>query len=104
MMEMQVFNTKWAAKRLGCSETWVHKLVVAGKLKAYVYNENGVLIERKPEEKRRGQGLYFRACDVDTYQPAVQRRPRGSKNKRPPFPGMTRRNGLTVLEDCCTLW
>lgn len=104
MTETQVFNTKGAAKRLGCSETWIHKLVLAGKLKAYVYDEDGILIERKPEEKRRGQGLYFRSCDVDTYQPAVQRRPRGSKNKRPPFPGTTGRNGLTVLADCCTMW
>ena len=83
MTVVQVLNTKGAARRLGCSETWVHKLVAAGKLKAYAYDEEGILVEHKPEEKRQGQGLYFFAEEVDTYQPDVQRRPRGSKNKQP---------------------
>lgn len=82
MIAMQVLNTKGAARRLGCSQTWIHKLVAAGKLKAYIYDDNGVLVERTPDDKRQGQGLYFLAGDVDTYQPEVQRRPRGSKNKK----------------------
>ena len=45
-LEGQVLNTKGAAKRLGCSETWIHKLVLAGKLKAYIYDQDGVLVER----------------------------------------------------------
>ncbi len=85
MTRMQVLNTKGAAKRLGCSETWIHRLVATGKLKAYVYDENGRLVERKPNEKRQGQAMTFRVRDVDAYQPAVQRRPRGSKNKQPRF-------------------
>ena len=80
---IQVLNTKGAAKRLGCSETWVQKLASAGKLKAYIYDEDGLLVERKPDSKRQGQGLYFLANDIDIYQPAVRRRPRGSKNRRP---------------------
>ena len=83
MAQMHVFNTKGAAKRLGCSETWIHRLVATGKLKAYIYDDNGRLVERKPEEKRQGQAMAFKARDVDAYQPAVQRRPRGSKNKLP---------------------
>jgi hypothetical protein len=86
MTAIQVLNTKGAARRLGCSETWIHKLVSAGKLKAYTYNDNGVLVEHTPDDKRQGQGLYFFAGDVDTYQPEVQRRPRGSKNKKVPMP------------------
>ena len=78
----QVLNTKGAAKRLGCTETWIHKLVAAGKLRAYVYNDDGVLVEHNPEERRQGQGLYFLASDLDVYQPNVQGRPRGSKNRR----------------------
>jgi hypothetical protein len=91
MMAIQVLNTRGAARRLGCTETWIHKLVSAGKLKAYTYDDNGVLVERTPEDKRQGQGLYFLANDVDTYQPGVQRRPRGSKNKKitAPFPGIS---------------
>lgn len=81
---IQVLNTKGAAKRLGCSETWVQKLASAGKLKAYTYDEEGLLVERKPDSKRQGQGLYFFASDIDVYQPAVRRRPRGSKNRKPP--------------------
>jgi hypothetical protein len=77
----QVMNTKGAAKYLGCSETWIHKLVYRGKVKAHVYNEDGVLVERVPQETRQGQGLYFLKDDLDAYQPEVQRRPRGSKNK-----------------------
>ena len=81
-LEGQVLNTKGAAKRLGCSETWIHKLVLAGKLKAYIYDQDGVLVERPDASKRQGQGLYFLSTDVESYQPEVQRRPRGSKNKR----------------------
>jgi hypothetical protein len=83
MARMQVLNTKGAAKRLGCSETWIHRLVATGKLKAYTYDENGRLVERKPDEKKQGQAMSFRAKDVDAYQPAVQRRPRGSKKTLP---------------------
>ena len=81
MTVVQVLNTKGAARRLGCSATWVHKLVAAGKLKAYAYNDEGVLIEHQRDHRRQGQGLYFIAHEVDTYRPAVQRRPRGSRNK-----------------------
>jgi predicted DNA-binding transcriptional regulator AlpA len=83
MARMQVLNTRGAAKRLGCSQTWIHRLVSTGKLKAYIYDDNGRLVERKPQEKRQGQAMAFLLEDIDTYQPAVQRRPRGSKNKLP---------------------
>jgi hypothetical protein len=82
MTAIQVLNTKGAAKRLGCSETWIHKLVSLGRLKAYIYDANGVLVEWKPDQKRQGRSLSFLAEEVDTYHPAVQRRPRGSKNKQ----------------------
>ncbi len=84
MTVIQVFNTKGAARRLGCSETWIHKLVAKGELRAYVYDENGELVERGKDRKSQGQGLYFFAPDLDEYQPTVQRRPRGSKNKKLP--------------------
>lgn len=77
----QVLNTKGAARRLGCSETWIHKLAATGKLKAYTYGEEGELIEQTKEVKKPGRALYFLADEVARYQPAVQRRPRGSKNK-----------------------
>lgn len=83
MDTVQILNTKGAAKRIGCSETWIHKLVAAGKLKAYTYSEDGTLVEHKVEEKRHGQGLYFFTSDLDNYRPDVQRRPRGSKNTKP---------------------
>ena len=82
MTVVQVLNTKGAARRLGCSETWIHKLVATSKLKAYIYDTDGVLVERQPEGKRQGQGLYFLVEDIDIYQPAVQRRPRGRKNQQ----------------------
>ncbi len=76
MTAPQVLNTKGAARRLGCSETWVHKLVAKGALKAYAYDDTGVLVEYRKDSKRQGQGFYFFAHDVDTYRPAVQRRSR----------------------------
>jgi len=79
----EILNTKGAAKRIGCSETWIHKLVAAGKLKAYTYSKDGTLVEHRGEEKRQGQGLYFFISDLDSYQPDVRRRPRGSKNTKP---------------------
>lgn len=80
-MAQQVMNTKGAAKYLGCSDTWIHKLVYRGKIKACVYDENGALVERNPQDTRQGQGLYFLQEDLDSYRPERQRRPRGSKDK-----------------------
>jgi hypothetical protein len=81
MSLIQALNTKGAAKRLGCSETWIHKLVTAGKIKAYAYDNDGVLAEHKPEGKRRGQGLYFLSSDIDAYQLHMQRRPKATKRQ-----------------------
>lgn len=83
MTAVPVLNTKGAARPLGCSETWIHKLVAAGKLKAYIYDAEGVLVEHQQDQKRQGQGLYFLAEDLARYQPAVQRRPRGKQNTEP---------------------
>jgi hypothetical protein len=65
MTSIQVLNTKGAARRLGCSETWIHKLVAAGKLKAYTHDDNGVLVEHMKDAKRQGQGLYFVAGETE---------------------------------------
>ena len=86
MLTLPVLNTKGAARRLGCSETWIHKLAAAGKLKAYIYSDEGELIEHEKETKKQGRALKFLADDVAKYRPAVQRRPRGSKNRYPPNP------------------
>lgn len=83
MLTLQVLNTKGAARRLGCSETWIHKLAATGKLKAYIYGDEGELVEHEKADKKPGRALYFLADDVVQYYPAVQRRPRGSKNKFP---------------------
>ena len=83
MLPTQVLNTKGAARRLGCSETWIHKLAETGKLKAYIYGDEGELVEHAKASKKPGRALYFLADDVARYHPAVQRRPRGSKNKHP---------------------
>jgi hypothetical protein len=45
MARTQVFNTKGAAKRLGCSETWIHRLVATGKLKAYIYDDHSLFLQ-----------------------------------------------------------
>ncbi len=81
MNGLHVLNTKGAARRLGCTETWIHKLVSTGKLKAYVYDDNGTLVEHRPDVKRQGQGLYFLTDDVDRYQSSITLR---SKGKKPP--------------------
>jgi hypothetical protein len=47
----------------------------------YIYDTNGVLVERKPDQKGQGRSLSFLAKEMDTYRPAVLPRPRGSKNK-----------------------
>ena len=83
MLTLQVLNTKGAARRLGCSETWIHKLAATGKLKAYIYGDEGELVEHKKADKKPGRALYFLADDVAKYRPAVQRHPRGSKNRCP---------------------
>ena len=97
MTTAQVLNTTGTARRLGYSATWIHELVSAGKLKAYLYDPTGVLVERKPEEKCPGQGLYFLPQDVDAYHPAVRGRPRGSKTKQPRSRSARGKNGLNVV-------
>lgn len=92
---LQVINTNGAARRLGCTRTWIHKLVSAGKLRAYVYDENGVLVEHQPEQKRQGQGLYFFIADIDHYRMEMQLHPRRSrqKNQLPPLQNEQPHNG-----------
>ena len=81
MFIQQVLNTKGAAKHLGCSQTWIHKLAATGKLPAYIYGEDGMLIEHSTDVKKQGRALYFLREDIANYHPVVSRRPRGSKNK-----------------------
>ncbi|MBV9692009.1 MAG: hypothetical protein JO202_20130 [Ktedonobacteraceae bacterium] len=81
MLPTPVLNTKGAARRLGCSLTWIHKLAARGALKAYTYGDDGELIAYETAPRKSGRALYFLAEDVAQYRPAVQRRPRGSKNK-----------------------
>ena len=83
MNGLHVLNTKGAARRLGCTETWIHKLVATGKLKAYVYDDKGMLVEHQPDVKRQGQGLYFLMDDVDNYQSKIKQRTKGKKNESP---------------------
>ncbi len=83
MLTLQVLNTKGAARRLGCSETWIHKLAATGKLKAYIYGDEGNSLSTKKRPRSRAEHSIFAARDVAQYRPAVQRRPRGSKNKSP---------------------
>jgi len=78
---MQILNTKGAANKLGCSETWIHKLVSKGKLKARIYGDDGILVEHVPGDTRQGQGLYFLESDLETYKPKTRGRPKGSKGK-----------------------
>jgi hypothetical protein len=80
MNVLHVLNTNGAARRLGCTKTWIHKLVATGKLKAYVYDENGVLVEHKPEQKRQGQGLYFLTEDIEHYRVEISKRSKGSRD------------------------
>jgi len=78
-----LMNTKGAAAWMRCTENWIHKLVYAGRLKAYVYDENGVLVEREPHTPRQGQGLYFYEKDLKAYKGRHKGRPEGSKDKKP---------------------
>lgn len=80
-----LMNTKGAAEYLDCTENWIHKLVYSQRIKAYIYDEHGVLIERMPEDKRQGQGLYFYKNDLDKYANSKRRtpgRPMGAKDTK----------------------
>lgn len=72
-----IYNTVGAAHQLGCGVDNIHKLVSAGKLKARVYNAQGVLVERE-QHKKQGQGLYFLQEDIDAFQ-QIRKKPRHSK-------------------------
>jgi predicted DNA-binding transcriptional regulator AlpA len=76
-MAKKLLNTKGAASHLGCSENWIHKLVYAGKIKAYIYDEAGELVERPVGSKRQGAALYFYESDLNKYKaPKLQTRPK----------------------------
>ena len=77
-----LMNTKGAAEHLECTENWIHKLVYSQRIKAHIYDEHGVLIERASTDKRQGQGLYFYKADLDKYKKRKPGRPAGSKNKK----------------------
>lgn len=81
MSVSQVINTKGAARILECSETWVHRLVSASKLRAYIYNDAGVLEEHRPDGRRQGQGLYFLVSDVETYKASLEQRSKRGGHK-----------------------
>jgi hypothetical protein len=66
MLSLQVLNTKGAARRLGCSETWIHKLAATGKLRAYIYGEEGELIEHEKEIRKQVRALSFLAEDLES--------------------------------------
>ena len=76
-----LLNAKGAALRLGCSRTWIRKLVEKGKLSAYVYGDNGALEQHQLGQSRQGQGLYFMESDLEAYQPGTNGRPMGSHDK-----------------------
>lgn len=68
-----IYNTVGAAHQLGCGVDNIHKLVSAGKLKAHVYNAQGVLVERE-QHKKQGQGLYFLQEDIEAFQRVRKKR------------------------------
>ena len=83
MLPIQVLNTKGAAKRLGCSETWIHKLAPTGKLKASIYSDEGELIEHEKETRKQVCALSFLAENVEQYRPAP---PARQQKQVPPAP------------------
>lgn len=76
-----LLNARGASLRLGCSLTWIRKLVANGKLPAYVYDDGGALEQHQPGQSRQGQGLYFMESDLEAYQPGASGRPMGSHDK-----------------------
>jgi hypothetical protein len=63
----QALDTTGAARRLGCSQATIRKLVSVGKLPAYVSDTNGLLREHQPEEKQQEPGVYILVRDVEQY-------------------------------------
>lgn len=79
---IKLLNTKGAAAHLGCSENWIHKLVYAGKLRAYIYDEAGALVERPQGAKRQGAALYFRESDLNRYLSPTRRQTRPAAGRQ----------------------
>lgn len=82
---MEMYNTTGAAVFLGCSGRWIQKLVLDKRLKAYMYDDRGVLITRN--EALQGRALFFKKEDLASFKadPPLKRpgRHKGSKNKPP---------------------
>jgi hypothetical protein len=77
--EVSMFNTVGAAHYLKCSIPYIHKLVASNKLRAYIYNDLGKLVEREPDDLRQGQGLSFYESDLRAFD--LNRVPRGRPAK-----------------------
>src|SRR5712692_9807851 len=63
----KIVNTKGAAHILGVSVQRVHKIVEAGKLQAWFYDDKGDLVQRT-EGKRQGASLFFYESDLNRYK------------------------------------
>ena len=76
-----MLNTKGAALKLGCSITWIRKLVEDSKLTTYIYNDQGTMEQYQPGQPHQGQGMYFLEDDLADYRPKASRRPMGARDK-----------------------
>ena len=76
-----MLNTKGAAKKVGCSDRWLRKLVQDGRIPAYAYDEDGKLVKLDPSVSHQGRDMCFLESDLDAYQPGARGRPQGSRDK-----------------------
>ena len=68
MPQAKLLNTRGAAAFLGVSINWIHKLVEMGRLKAYIYTQEGTPAERTEENKQAGAALFFYESDLKKYK------------------------------------
>lgn len=76
-----MLNTKGAAKKIGCGDRWLRKLVQDGRILAYAYDEDGKLVKVDPSVSHQGRDMCFLESDLEAFQSKPRGRPQGSRDK-----------------------
>jgi hypothetical protein len=71
----EILLKREAAKYLGCSQHWLHNLAEIGRVRAYIYDKNGIDLIPLTEftaNQRRGRVLHFLKSDLENYKISIE--------------------------------
>lgn len=85
----EILLKREAAKYLGCSQHWLQNLAESGKVRAYIYDPNGIDLLPLTEfttDQRRGRVLHFLKSDLESYKNSIEEYKNKPYTKRASLP------------------